>query len=84
MAWLARANRQTGFLPWEKLTLAAVFATPILARGVGTALHLPVGTAAGYALLCLCAMRARHEYRLACPAAECPMLSQAMRVLATG
>jgi alpha-1,2-mannosyltransferase len=84
MAWLVRAGRQTGFLPWEKLIFAVVFATPILARGVGTALHLPIATAAGYALLCLCARRARHEYRLACPAAECAMLSQDMRVLAAG
>jgi len=84
MAWLVRVGRRTGFLPWEKLILAVVFVTPMLSRGVGTALHLPIATAAGYTLLCLCAMRARHEYRLACPAAECPMLSQDMRVLAAG
>ena len=84
MAWLVRAGRQTGFMPWEKLILAVVFLTPMLARGVGTALHLPIGTAGGYALLGLCAMRAYREYRLAHPAAGFRALRLDMRGLAAG
>jgi alpha-1,2-mannosyltransferase len=84
MAWLVRAGRQSGFLPWEKLILAAVFVTPMAARGVGTALHLPIGTIAGYALLGLCAMRAWREYRLANPAASHRPLGRHMHALALG
>ena len=84
MAWLVRAGRRTGFLPWEKLLLAAVFITPMLARGVGTALHLPIGAVAGYALLALCATRAWREYRLAHPAAGYAVPGPDMRVFAAG
>jgi hypothetical protein len=63
MAWLIRAGRQTGFLPWEKLLLAVVFITPALARGVGIALHLPIAPVAGFALLALCVVHAHREYR---------------------
>ena len=31
-----------GFRPWEKITLAAVTLAPILARGVGSAWHMPI------------------------------------------
>jgi len=56
---------------------------PDVAR-VGITFHLPIATAAGYALLALCAVRAWREYRLAHPAAGYAMLGQDMRALAAG
>jgi alpha-1,2-mannosyltransferase len=82
MAWLVRAGRQTEFLPWEKLLLAAVFITPMLARSAGTAFHLPIATAAGFALLALCAVRAWREYRLMHPVASHTLSGRNMPVLA--
>jgi hypothetical protein len=61
MAWLIRAGREDGFLPWEKTTLAAIFMTPLLSRNVGLALHLPIAPLALIALLTLIVLRARHE-----------------------
>jgi alpha-1,2-mannosyltransferase len=82
MAWLVRAGRRTGFLPWEKLLLSVVFVTPMLARGVGTALHLPIATAASFALLALCAVRAWREYRQVRPVSLCRVTGRTMPVLA--
>jgi len=84
MAWLVRAGKQDGFLPWEKTLLLTVFMTPLLSRGIGTSLHLPIAAAAGYALLGLCATRAWREYRLAHPAAGFRALRLDMRGLAAG
>jgi len=86
MAWLVRQARQTGFLPWEKLLLAGVFVTPMLARGVGTSLHLPVATIACFALLGLTAVRAWREDRLAREARCVPggSLAAPMPVLVAG
>jgi hypothetical protein len=84
MAWLVRAGKQDGFLPWEKLILAIVFVTPMLSRGIGTALHLPIATVAGYSLLALCAKRAWREYSLTHPAAGFRALQPDMRGMAAG
>jgi hypothetical protein len=69
LAWLVRAGRRSGFLPWEKVAMLGIFVAPMLARGVGNSLHLPFATLAAVTLLALCAVRARHEERLARPAA---------------
>jgi alpha-1,2-mannosyltransferase len=69
MAWLVRAGVRSGFLPWERLLLAVVYITPMLSRGVGSSLHLPVATIACFALLGMCAIRAWREDRLARPLA---------------
>ena len=61
MAWLVRAGRETGFLPWEKTLLLVVFLSPLLTRGISNSLHLPVATLACIALLSACIVRARHE-----------------------
>jgi alpha-1,2-mannosyltransferase len=61
IVWLVRAGRETGFMPWEKLTLTAVFAAPLLSRGIGTSTHVPIATFAALALLVLCAARAWRE-----------------------
>ncbi|HWE73354.1 MAG TPA: glycosyltransferase family 87 protein [Stellaceae bacterium] len=61
IAWLVRAGRESGFLSWEKVTLAAIFATPLLSRNFGTATHVPLAQLALIALLALIARRAWHE-----------------------
>jgi hypothetical protein len=84
LAWLVRAGRRSGFLPWEKAAMAAIFIAPMLARGLGTSLHLPFGAAASFALLGLCAARAWHEERALRPAADGPRSGAPMAVLAAG
>lgn len=59
MAWLIRAGREKGFLPWEKTLLAGIFVAPLLTRSLGTALHLPLATVLAIALLATCAAHAR-------------------------
>jgi hypothetical protein len=68
VAWLVRAGRESGFLAWEKVTLAAIFVVPLLSRNFGTATHVPLAQLALIALLALIARRAwcendkaRHE-----------------------
>jgi len=65
VAWLIRAGSDRGFLPWEKVTLAAVFIAPLLSRNFGTATHVPLAQLALIALLGLIARRAWFESRLA-------------------
>jgi hypothetical protein len=60
-AWLIRAGRETGFLPWEKITLAGLFIVPLVARNIGVAWHLPLGPLVPLLLLALVLARARHE-----------------------
>ena len=61
MAWLVRAGRESGFLPWEKVTLATIFIAPLLSRNFGTATHVPLAQLALIALLALIARRALRE-----------------------
>ncbi len=42
VAWLAADGLRRGFLPWEKLTLAAVWLLPLLSRPIGLSLSLPI------------------------------------------
>ena len=65
MAWLTRAGREGGFMPWEKTVLLTVFVAPLLSRGFGSSFHLPIATMAAFALLGLCAVRAYRELRTA-------------------
>lgn len=58
VAWLIRAGNERGFLPWEKITLAAVFIVPLLSRNFGTATHVPLAQLALIALLAIIARRA--------------------------
>ena len=51
--WLARQGRRDGFLPWERLLLAALFVVPLLSRYVGLGLHVPLGPVASLVLLAL-------------------------------
>jgi hypothetical protein len=63
MAWLVRAGRESGFLPWEKVAMAAIFVAPLLSRNLGTATHVPLAQLALIALMALIARRALHENR---------------------
>lgn len=49
--WLADKGRRDGFLPWEKLTLAALYLVPLVSRYVGLGLHAPLGPLASLAVL---------------------------------
>jgi alpha-1,2-mannosyltransferase len=60
-AWLVRAGRETGFLPWEKMTLAVLFIIPMLSRSIGIAWHLPIGPLATAVLVVCAGRRASHE-----------------------
>ena len=62
MAWLIRAGREDGFLPWEKATLTVIFIVPLVSRNFGTATHVPLAQFALIALLALIARRAWCEY----------------------
>ena len=42
LAWLAAQGLKTGFLPWEKLILAAGFLLPAVARALAGALAIPL------------------------------------------
>lgn len=61
IAWLIRAGSEKGFLPWEKITLAAAFLTPLLSRNVGSAWHVPLAPMAVIALMILIGRRMRTE-----------------------
>ncbi len=43
IAWLALEGREHGFLPWEKITLFLLWILPLVSRGIGSALHIPLG-----------------------------------------
>ena len=42
LAWLFRLGRRDGFLPWEKLGMAAGFALPMVARKLAFNAHVPI------------------------------------------
>ncbi len=58
IAWMAGEGLRTGFLPWEKTALAAVWALPLVARGLA-GLGLPLAPLATAGLLLLVLRRAR-------------------------
>ncbi len=57
ICWLARAGRDNGFLPMEKLALFFCFLVPLLSRHLGQLAHVPIGPLAPAALLILCMAR---------------------------
>ncbi len=57
IAWLLRDARESGWLPWEKLVLLAIYPAALLAWVIGAAFHLPVGPAVSAAILLLCIRR---------------------------
>jgi alpha-1,2-mannosyltransferase len=55
--WLVKEARDTGFLPWERLALAAIYVLALLTWPLGSAWHLPLGPIAPSILLLLCVRR---------------------------
>ena len=43
IAWLALEGREHGFLPWEKNVLFLLWILPLVSRGAGGWLHVPLG-----------------------------------------
>ena len=67
MAWLVRAGRRDGFLPWEKLVLASCYPAILLTWLIGTSLHLPLGPVVSAAVLLLVLHRVRRQSAGAAP-----------------
>lgn len=63
LAWLFVEARRTGFLPWEKLVLAAAFVLPLLSRTLALTFGLPLAPLVLAALFLLVVRRARSEHR---------------------
>jgi hypothetical protein len=61
MAWLARAARATGFLPWEKMALAGLFAGALLSFPLSGPLHIPFALISLLGLVAVIVARARWE-----------------------
>lgn len=57
VGWLLREARERGFLPWEKLALAAIYPAALLTWSVGEGLHLPLGPMISCTVLVLCLRR---------------------------
>lgn len=55
--WFAKEARETGFLPWERLALAAIYVVVLVTWVVGAAWHLPLGPIPPSILLLLCVRR---------------------------
>ena len=57
IAWLVREAREDGFLPWEKIMLAAAYPLSLLTWTIGSAWHLPMGPLVSVMVLTLCLRR---------------------------
>lgn len=53
MAWLFREARETGFLPWEKVILVAIWPLALMTWIVGTSWHIPLAPITHLAVLSL-------------------------------
>ncbi|HEV2676372.1 MAG TPA: glycosyltransferase family 87 protein [Aliidongia sp.] len=63
IAWLLQDARKTGFLPWERTVLMAIWLIPMVSRSAGLAANIPLGPLATGGLLLFVALRARQEHR---------------------
>ena len=57
LIWFLREARDTGFLSWERLMLAAIYPVALCTWEFGTAWHLPLGPIPPSMLLLLCVRR---------------------------
>ena len=64
VAWLVRAGRETGFLPWEKAAVLAAFAAALATRSAGLTVHVPLALMADVVLIAVIGIRAQHEIML--------------------
>ncbi len=62
IAWLIIDARSTGFLPYEKFALVAIWFVPIVSRGAGVAWGVPLGPIATILLAMLAVIRARNQW----------------------
>jgi hypothetical protein len=60
-AWLIRAGRGRGFLPWEVFLLVVLFLAPAVSRAVAKTWHLPLGPFASLVLLAIAVAAAWRE-----------------------
>jgi len=58
LAWVAAEAERGGYLPWEKLVLAAVFLLPLVVRPIATVTGIPIAPPLLIALLWVVARRA--------------------------
>ncbi|HUD61043.1 MAG TPA: glycosyltransferase family 87 protein [Acetobacteraceae bacterium] len=79
IGWLVREARESGFLPWEKLVLLAVYPMSLLTWCAGQTFHLPLGPMITCMVLVLCLRRVW----LALPGAS-PVRGQQPRFQALG
>jgi len=63
MAWLVRAARQNGFAPWQKITMAALYLSPLLMSNMNIAPRFLVAPAASMVLFGATCLAARRELR---------------------
>ena len=59
IAWLVRSARETGFLPWEKLTLALILLASIGGYPIASMTGIPLGPVVSLAILALALRRGR-------------------------
>ncbi len=57
IAWLVREARTDGFLPWEKISLLAIYPLSLLIWTFGTVWHVPLGPVISFIVLILCIRR---------------------------
>ncbi|HEX7781825.1 MAG TPA: glycosyltransferase family 87 protein [Sphingobium sp.] len=61
LGWLLVEGRRTGFLPWEKIVMAAAFLLPLIGRSLAIGLHLPVAPFILATLFAIVTRRAVHR-----------------------
>lgn len=62
LGWIVRAARRDGFLPWEKLVLAACYPAILFTWLIARQLHLPLGPMESALLLVLVWRRVQRQY----------------------
>ena len=63
MGWLLRAAGERGFLPHEKLTMAAIYPLAVVTWPIGSAWQIPLGPIATCVVLALCVRRISRRAR---------------------
>jgi hypothetical protein len=63
MVWMFTETRRTGFLPWEKIVLAAAFILPLVSRSLAMQAGIPVAPLVLGLLFLLVVRRARSDHR---------------------
>ncbi|MBS0644264.1 MAG: DUF2029 domain-containing protein [Proteobacteria bacterium] len=64
MAWLVRAGRERGFLPWHRVILAALFVWPLFALNLDPKTYILAPPTVTVGVLALALAAARQEWRM--------------------